>query len=224
MLTIELSKYSVPSRIAALHWLHILLNKNMKAVMEHMDKLFVLLLKALADPSEEVVSSDLGVLAIISTTEENFSKFISSLILLFKTDKKLLAEKSNFIIRQLSVMLNPEKIYREFAAILLQETNFDFSGVMIQTLNTILLTAKELSDLRTLISTSTSSEVGRDLFFTLFQSWYVLFISCYFARCHNPVATLLLCLLAKAYRLAHALVLTLYVMHFLRSSSLQFGN
>jgi vacuole morphology and inheritance protein 14 len=192
----ELVKLSVPSRIAALQWLHILLNKNMQAVMEHIDKLFPLLLKALSDSSEDVVTSVLGVLAIISTTEQNFTYFLASLLKLFKTDKKLLHEKSSFIIRQLSIMLNPEKIYRELAHILLTESNLEFCSLMIQTLNTILLTSKELSEMRHLIKNSTTLEEGRDLFTTLYQSW-----------CHNPVATLCLCLLAKAYRHASALVI-----------------
>lgn len=71
---------------------------------------------------------------------------------------------------------------------------------MIQTLNTILLTAKELGEVRQLIKNSTISEEGRDLFQTLYQSWS-----------HNPVATLCLCLLAKAYRHACELVCSLYV-------------
>lgn len=154
---IELVKYSVPSRLASLQWLHTLLIKNMPAVMQHFDKIFVLLMKALTDPSEEVVSADLEVLAIISTTEQNFTRFLTSLVKLFQNDRKLLSEKSSFIIRQLSIMLHPEKLFRELGRILLVEENLEFCSIMVQTLNSILLTSKELLEVRVLIKNSTHS-------------------------------------------------------------------
>ena len=45
-------------------------------------------------------------------------------------------------------MLNPEKIYCEFGKHLLDEEDLDFSSSFIQILNTILLTSKELAELR----------------------------------------------------------------------------
>jgi vacuole morphology and inheritance protein 14 len=189
----ELEKFSVPSRVVALNWLHVLLNKDMDSVMSVIDIIFLLLLKTLSDPSDEVVSLDLEVLAIISSTEQNFVKFLKNLVNLFRTDQKLLS-KAGLIIRQLSVMLNPEKIYRELSKILQTYTNnLEFCSIMIQTLNTILLTSKELSELRELIKKG--DEAASDLFQELYKSW-----------CHNPVATLSLCLLAKRYKHASELV------------------
>jgi vacuole morphology and inheritance protein 14 len=68
---------------------------------------------------------------------------------------------------------------------------------MVQVLNLILLTASELHDLRSTLARSFvgESEDGRKVFVTLFHCW-----------CHNPVATLSLCLLAQAYDLSFALV------------------
>src|SRR5690606_25666926 len=37
VIKIELDKYSVPTRIAALHWLHMLLNKDFQQVIKYID-------------------------------------------------------------------------------------------------------------------------------------------------------------------------------------------
>jgi vacuole morphology and inheritance protein 14 len=107
-------------------------------------------------------------------------------------------------------VLNPENIFRVFSRILLSDeesvldldvetpahmNHLEFCSVMVQTLNTILLTSKELLDLRNTIKKGTESQ---ELFEILYKSW-----------CHNPIATLSLCLLAKAYPHASALVASL---------------
>ncbi|KAF0976750.1 hypothetical protein FDP41_004045 [Naegleria fowleri] len=192
----ELQKPNIPNRICALKWCHILLNKNLDRVMKHIDIIFALLLKSLSDPNEDVVSLDLQVLAIISTTEENFQKFLRSLVQMFQNDNNLLA-KAGFIFRKLSVMLNPEKIFKELANILLdtKQSNVEFTSTLVQTLNMILLTSKELLGLRNSIKKCKTSREGQKLFFDLFRSW-----------CHNSIATLTLCLLANQYELASYLV------------------
>lgn len=96
-------------------------------IFRHVDELFPLLLKALSDPSDEVVLLDLEVLAEISSSHagpssgqsetvilaspvkkavENshgmnayFTKFMVSLLKLFSTDRQLLEERGAFIIR-----------------------------------------------------------------------------------------------------------------------------
>ena len=68
----------------------------------------------------------------------------------------------------------------------------------MQTLNLILLTALELDELRGVLKSSFSASASaenRDVFTKLFNCW-----------CHNPVATLSLCLMAQAYDLASELV------------------
>ena len=64
----------------------------------------------------------------------------------------------------------------------------------MQTLNLILLTALELDELRGVLKSSFSASASaenREVFTKLFNCW-----------CHNPVATLSLCLMAQAYDLA----------------------
>jgi vacuole morphology and inheritance protein 14 len=47
------------------------------------------------------------------------------------------------------VLLNSEDIYRTMSEILLHEEDLRFASVMVETLNTILLTSSELFELRT---------------------------------------------------------------------------
>ena len=103
-----------------------------------------------------------------SKTESYFLKFMKSLLALFSSDKVMQEERWAFIIRlvfhsflvsnaiiifffkcrQLCVLLSAEDIYRSFAEILIQEKNCRFASVMVETLNTLLLTSSELFPLR----------------------------------------------------------------------------
>ena len=59
--------------------------------------------------------------------------------------------------RQLCVLLSAEDIYRSFAELLLQESNLKFASLMVETLNTILLTTSELFELRSRLRNLSSS-------------------------------------------------------------------
>jgi len=200
--TSQLQNKWVPSRLSALRWVSMLLKKLPGTLFTHTNDLFPALLKTLQDPDDEVVRLDLEVLARIcldtskKLDQNNFDMVVSSIVRLFRIDRKLLERRGSLIVRQLSVLLNGESIYRALALILLNEHDLEFSGLMVQTLNLILLTSSELFELRRSVKKSLSSESGRDLFIALYKSW-----------CHNPVATFSLCLMAQAYELAAALVL-----------------
>ncbi|XP_067003163.1 protein VAC14 homolog [Anabrus simplex] len=211
---------SVPTKVAVLQWIHHLHIKIPNKMFHHVDELFPVLLRVLSDTSDEVVQQDLVVLAeIISspagrntdgkidglsvpsklekildknqetkhTMNPYFSKFIVSLLKLFCTDKHLLEDRGSFIIRQLCVLLNSEDIYKTLAEILLYEENLRFASIMVETLNTILLTSSELFELRTKLK-DIKTEESCKLFHCLYESW-----------CHNPVATVALCLLTQNY-------------------------
>lgn len=84
------------------------------------DGTFPALLKTLSDPSEEVIKSDLQLLAQISSSsdEEYFTSFMVNLVRLFSTDRSLLELRGRTIVGQLCVSLNTERIFRTFAEIL----------------------------------------------------------------------------------------------------------
>ncbi|XP_066290973.1 protein VAC14 homolog isoform X1 [Branchiostoma lanceolatum] len=220
VLTRHLLHESMLTRIAVLRWIYNLHIKIPNKIFRHVDELFPVLLKTLSDKADEVILLDLEVLAEIasspagqrarpagekSSSSQNlatggeqapsgvmmntyFTKFMVSLIKLFSTDKELLENRGSFIVRQLCLLLNAEAIFRALAEILLEEEDLRFAAIMVQTLNSILLTSTELFELRTQLKDLKTKE-SCDLFCCLYQSW-----------CHNPVATVSLCLLTQNYR------------------------
>lgn len=87
------------------------------------DDTFPALLETLADPSDTVVVRDLHLLCQISknSDESYFISFMVDLLRLLKTDRKLIENRGNLILRQLSTNLSPERIYRTLADCLERE-------------------------------------------------------------------------------------------------------
>ena len=145
----------VQTKVAVLKWIYHLLTNLPEKMYLHIEELFPVLMKVLSDNSEEVVQQTLVVMAELidsksASSAENkyFTKFMVNLLRLFSADRHLLEDRGAFIIRELCVLLNPQHIFKVLAEILRQEQNYRFAGIMVQTLNTILLTSSELFDLR----------------------------------------------------------------------------
>lgn len=70
-----------------------------------------------------MVKHDLELLAQISVSSDDayFINFMSSILRLFSSDRKLLEAKGGLIFRQLCLQLNAERIFRTFAFILEKE-------------------------------------------------------------------------------------------------------
>ncbi|KYN27148.1 Protein VAC14 like protein [Trachymyrmex cornetzi] len=203
VLTKHLLCLSVQTKVAVLKWIHHLFINIPQKMFNHIEDLFPILMKSLSDSSDEVVQQTLVVMAeiisskspeaIVTNPNEKmqnkyFTKFIVNLLRIFSTDRHLLEERGAFIIRELCVLLSAEDIYKTLAKILLEEQNLSFACTMIQTLNVILLTSSELFDLRNKLRHLDSPD-SCALFECLYVSW-----------CHNPVATVALCLLSQHYR------------------------
>lgn len=210
---------STQTRLSVLRWIYHLHIQIPNKIFQHVDELFPVLMKTLSDPCDEVVLRDLEVLAEISSSPAGlkytvslpdnvkgaissppgnmnsyFLKFLLSLMNLFATDSQLLDDRGSFIIQQLCVLLSAEDIYRTFAEILLHEEDIKFASHMVQTLNIILLTSKELFELRNRLK-DLKTENSCSLFVCLYRSW-----------CFNPVATVSLCFLTQNYRHASQLL------------------
>lgn len=219
VLTNQLIHKSIQTRIAVLRWVLLLHMKTPNKIFGKIEDLFPKLLEALSDPSDEVVLLDLEALAEISASpagpprnsppqsmsptgspaseqasaphrqlNKYFHNFMHNIMLLFRTDRKLLEERGSFILRQLCLLLNAEDIYRALSEIIVQEEDFQFAALMVRYLNMILLTSSELFDLRNQLRELATPE-SCSLFSCLYQSW-----------CHNPVATVSLCLLTQNYQ------------------------
>ncbi|KAL2840571.1 vacuolar protein 14 C-terminal Fig4p binding-domain-containing protein [Aspergillus pseudoustus] len=195
-LTLQFLNEHEVTRVAALSWLLMLHRKAPKKVAAFNDGIFPALLKTLSDPAEAVVTKDLQLLSQISRNSEDsyFKSFMVNLLQLFSTDRSLLENRGNLIIRQLCMNLSPERIYRTLADCLEKEDDIEFASIMVQNLNNNLITAPELSELRKRLRNLDSRD-GQTFFVTLFRSW-----------CHNAVSTFSLCLLAQAYEQAYNLL------------------
>ncbi|KAK6477104.1 protein VAC14-like protein [Huso huso] len=123
-----------------------------------------------------------------------FYKFMINLLKRFSMERKLLEMRGTFIIRQLCLLLNAENIFHSMADILLKEEDLKFASIMVQTLNTILLTSAELFQLRNQLKDLHTQE-SCALFCCLYRSW-----------CHSPVATVSLCFLTQNYKHAYDLI------------------
>lgn len=199
-LTLHFLDEKEETRVAALDWLIRLHRKVPKKILAINDGTFPALLKTLSDPSEQVITRDLQLLAQISfnSDDEYFTVFMINLLNLFSTDRRLLETRGNLIIRQLCISLKPERIYWTLADILEREDeDLEFAGIMVQNLSNILITAPELSQLRMRLRSLNNKE-GVSFFTALFRSW-----------CHNPSAALSLCLLSQAYEHAFLLLQTI---------------
>lgn len=122
-LTLQFLNENEATRVAALVWLIMLHRKAPRKVVAFNDGTFPALLKTLSDPSEAVVTKDLQLLSQISRNSEDsyFTSFMVNLLQLFSTDRHLLEVRGNLIIRQLSLNLSPERIYRTLADCLEKE-------------------------------------------------------------------------------------------------------
>ncbi|KAF9439117.1 hypothetical protein BGZ76_011355 [Entomortierella beljakovae] len=195
-LTLQFLNENEQTRVASLEWLLMLHKRAPHLILAIDDGSFPVLLKTLSDPSEEVIKRDLQLLAQISSHSDDayFYNFMLNMLSLFSTDRRLLENRGNVIIRQLCLSLNPERIYRTLAEILEKDEDLEFANMMVQNLNIILITAPELSELRKRLRNSDNRD-GQALFAVLYKSW-----------CHNSVSAFALCLMAQYYEHAVAVL------------------
>ncbi|XP_020233088.1 protein VAC14 homolog isoform X2 [Cajanus cajan] len=182
----QLSSEWEATRIEALHWISTLLYRHRSEVLTFLNDIFDTLLKALSDPSDEVVLLVLDVHACIARDPHHFRQLVVFLVHNFRLDNSLLEKRGALIIRRLCVLLNAERVYRELSIILEGESDLDFASIMVQALNLILITSLELAEIRDLLKQSLVNPAGKDLYVSLYASW-----------CHSPMAIISLCFLAQ---------------------------
>jgi vacuole morphology and inheritance protein 14 len=171
-----LNKEDVPTKMAALRWINMLMEKRKANMNAYIEELLPVLIRTLSDPSDAVVLLNLQVLSRISlaqrdergdveeSEEEQFELVLNAILSLFAKDRQLLETRGSLIIRKLCVLLNAKSVYIRLANALMQYEKvngqpadagtLEFVSTMVQTLNLILLTASELHDLRSILSKS----------------------------------------------------------------------
>nr|GMD26592.1 protein VAC14 homolog [Ipomoea batatas] len=172
--------------------------EKIRVVLVFLNDVFDTLLKALSDPSDEVVLLVLDVHACVAKDPQHFRQLVVFLVHNFRLDHSLLEKRGALIVRRLCVLLDAERVYRELSTILEGESDLDFASMMVQALNLILLTSSELSELRDLLKQSLVNIAGKDLFLSLYASW-----------CHSPMAIMSLCFLAQTYQHASSVIQSL---------------
>ncbi|GBG31744.1 Protein VAC14-like [Hondaea fermentalgiana] len=205
----------LPTRMAALTWILMLLDKYPNEMMEHLERLTPAMLTALSDPSDDLVVQDLEVLARIARNTSRMDEVVGQVVTVFREDRGLFDSRGSFVIRKLCVLLEPSTVYLILAKEVDKESDMDFAHLMVQTLNLILLTGPELGAFRARLKRSWRICCGEDrcgdedkaradsnVFVTLYKTW-----------CFDPVATLSLCLLAQSYHLSSLLVTRLADTH-----------
>ncbi|KAG7366904.1 vacuolar protein 14-like protein [Nitzschia inconspicua] len=172
-----LNKEDVSTKMAALGWINMLMEKRKSDMNLFIEQLLPVLIRTLSDPSDAVVLLNLQVLSRISlaqrdekgnadeSEEEQFTLVLNAILSLFSKDRQLLETRGSLIIRKLCVLLNAKSVYIRLATALMKYekqsgphpvdmTTLEFVSTMVQTLNLILLTASELHDLRSTLSKS----------------------------------------------------------------------
>ncbi|CAN1347628.1 Protein VAC14 homolog, partial [Linum perenne] len=141
----QLSSESEATQIEALHWISALLNRhqddvsdityllpNGNMVLNFLDDIFDSLLKALSDPSDQVVLLVLEVHACIAEEPQYFRQLVVFLMHNFRIDISLLEKRGALTIQRLCVLLDAEKVYRELSKILEGEADLDFASMMVK--------------------------------------------------------------------------------------------
>jgi len=181
------------ARLQALEWLTMLHAKSPSRLFSMEDGSVSLLLRVLSDPNEEVILSDMRLLIQICSQadERHFRVFMSDLLELFATDRKLLETWGSLIVRQLCANLQTERVFCMLAEILESYADLEFASIMVQNLNMILVASQELQPLRRRLRALDARE-NQQLFVRLYRCWS-----------HNAISAFCLCLLTQAYEHAY---------------------
>ncbi|AHY78738.1 AQG_2a_G0038940.mRNA.1.CDS.1 [Saccharomyces cerevisiae] len=194
-LTLQFFDSRIDAKIACLDWLILIYHKAPNQILKHNDSMFLTLLKSLSNRDSVLIEKALSLLqSLCSDSNDNYLRqFLQDLLTLFKRDTKLVKTRANFIMRQISSRLSPERVYKVISSILDNYNDTTFVKMMIQILSTNLITSPEMSSLRNKLRTC---EDGM-FFNSLFKSW-----------CPNPVSVISLCFVAENYELAYTVLQT----------------
>lgn len=200
---------SVHTKVAALDWVLHLYTRLPECMAVQTERVFPVCVGRLTDPADDVVRRALAVLADISAPSElHRARLLQALRRLLAADDAP-EDRGAFIVRQLCVLLGADDVYGALADELETDTNPTFVSGAVTVLNTLLLTAAELHELRGRLRAFTTPAV-RALFVRLYRCWS-----------HSPVSLVCLCLLTRNYdhcRLLLTLLYPLYYIHMLHGT------
>jgi vacuole morphology and inheritance protein 14 len=185
---------------AALIWMKQLINMFSDHVMPLLEDIIQRVIEKLQDSEEIIVQNAVDLLGTLSLFENNFKAIISKILNVFHNEEYILHNKSFTILKKLSSIIEAGKVFTTFAEQLLHYTDTKFISAVVQKLDILLLTDKDLHVLRkkltNLMYEEEDSEINYRFFETLYKTWSF-----------NPVSTVLLCLLTQQYELAYHIII-----------------
>mmetsp|Transcript_17515 Transcript_17515/g.47766 ORF Transcript_17515/g.47766 Transcript_17515/m.47766 type:complete len:873 (-) Transcript_17515:1058-3676(-) len=230
-----LNKDDVPSKMAVLRWINMLMEKRKSDMHAFTEKLLPVLLRTLSDPSDAVVLLDLQALSRISMSkqhdddekgddeakirkknenrgssvenpeEKQFQVVLHAILNLFAHDRQLLETRGSLVIRKLCVLLNAKKVYIGMA-----DTLSSYGEENGGAENAIIFISTMVQTLSIILLTASELHELRTTLAHSFQEeseeGRKVFVTLFHCWCHNPVSTFSLCLLARAFDLSFALV------------------
>jgi len=152
---------AVRTRVTAFQWIAMLLRQRPAALLRHAEALWPALLDSLGDEAEEVVFLDIEVVARLAAQTEYFATALGKVMGRFADSPSLLEARAPLILRELTVLLEPRRVYVELASLVVSSTDLPFCALMVQTLNGILHSSPALRELRESLRAAMSDEKER---------------------------------------------------------------
>ncbi|KAG8456895.1 hypothetical protein KFE25_012685 [Diacronema lutheri] len=153
----------VRTRVTAFEWIAALLRQRPAALLRHAEPLWAALLDALGDESEEVVFLNIEVIARLAAQRGYFTVALGRVMGRFAECRPLLEARAPLILRQLTSLLEPRRVYVELAALIVRQCDdLPFCTLIVQTLNAILHTSPALRALRESLRAATGGDGGGD--------------------------------------------------------------
>uniref|UniRef100_A0A0G4G9J8 Vacuolar protein 14 C-terminal Fig4-binding domain-containing protein n=1 Tax=Chromera velia CCMP2878 TaxID=1169474 RepID=A0A0G4G9J8_9ALVE len=178
-------------KVACLAWLTLLIQKQPGLMGQMSGDLLGPVFSTLKQSDQEVVVAALQVIAQLAAVGDIFEAAASRLIRLFAEDRRMLESRGRLIFRQLCVHVDVKRLFLTTGKEIEQETDLEFAHQLVQTLNWILLTAKETRGFREELAQNKDPALIR----ALLVPWF-----------NNPVASLALALWVGEFELSFEIV------------------
>lgn len=185
-------------RIAAVEWIISLIRTWTNEMSNETQLLLYLsnLTLTLMDESDEVCELSVRALSMIALVDEHrFHLIFEHLFLAFCKDRRLLQQRSRAIILMLVKAIDALRVYKVLSHLIAsaEEKYFESATLLVQTLNTLLLTSAELKRMKNELYDSFTE--APETFYFLYKAW-----------CFDPISSVCICIVFRLYELGGELI------------------
>ncbi|CAD8081924.1 unnamed protein product [Paramecium primaurelia] len=191
---------------SALIWMKHLLETYSESLFPTIEDILTKLIDKLADSESAIVQNIMDVLANISMHSQYFEIVIDKILTMLHKNQEQSEKKGDQIFKKLCSLLNPQKVYFTITAKLLEiysDNDVLFISNTVQTLTTLLISEKELQNLRNILRNlkhekdEKQRQHNQEIFETLYRTF-----------CYNSMSVITLCLLSEEYELAYNIIIS----------------